>query len=55
MIQLDEISDMELGRYFNAKDEPIVLSRSKKHGRVTLTRRSKSRVASNHEFDNLLL
>ena len=33
---------MELGRYFNAKEEPIVLSRSKKHMRLALTRRKRS-------------
>jgi len=37
-----ESSEMELGRYFNAKEEPIVLSRSKKHTRLTLTRRRRS-------------
>jgi len=48
---------MELGRYFNAKDEPIVLARSKKHARIALTRqkrRSSRPQNSNHNDKNFL-
>jgi hypothetical protein len=41
-VNTTENSEMELGRYFNAKEEPIVLSRSKKHMRLALTRRKRS-------------
>ena len=41
-VDIAESSEMELGRYFNAKDEPIVLSRTKKHARLALTRRKRS-------------
>ena len=46
---------MELGRYFNAKDEPIVLARSKKHARVALTRRKRQRSSNNKYHDNNFL
>ena len=32
----------ELGRFFNSKDEPIILSKDHKHARLVLTRRSKT-------------
>lgn len=38
---------MELGRYFNSKGEPIVLSKDHNHARLVLTRRSKSRSLRN--------
>jgi hypothetical protein len=33
---------MELGRYFNSKDEPIVLSKTNNHARLVLQRRSRN-------------
>ena len=33
---------MELGRYFNSKDEPIVLTNNRQHARLTLTRGKKN-------------
>ena len=38
---LTETAMMELGRFFNSKDEPIVLSQAQNHARVVLTRRSR--------------
>jgi hypothetical protein len=32
----------ELGRYFNARDEPIILSQSHNHARVVLKKAKKS-------------
>ena len=37
-----EVSVMELGRYFNSKDEPIVLSKDHSHARLVLTRGSRT-------------
>lgn len=39
---LMESSMMELGRYFNSKDEPIVLSKTNNHARLVLQRRSRN-------------
>ena len=39
---LIESSLMELGRYFNSKDEPIDLSQSNNHARIVLNRRSRN-------------
>lgn len=33
---------MELGRYFNSKDEPILLSKDHNHARLVLTQRRKN-------------
>lgn len=39
---LMESSMMELGRYFNSKDEPIVLAKTNNHARLVLQRRSRN-------------
>lgn len=36
---------MELGRYFNSKDEPIVLSQTHNHARLVLSNKSKAKKA----------
>jgi hypothetical protein len=38
-----ESSMMELGRYFNNKDEPIVLAQSHNHARLVLSNKSKAK------------
>ena len=54
---IEERSTMELGRYFNSKGEPILLSQDHSHARLVLTRRSKSRGSKNlsDRRDNTLL
>jgi len=37
---------MELGRYFNSKDEPIVLSQSHNHARIVLHRQRRHNATS---------
>ena len=37
-----DLSEMELGRYFNSRDEPIVLSQSKSHARLVLRKHVKN-------------
>jgi hypothetical protein len=41
-------SMMELGRYFNSRDEPIVLSQTHNHARLVLS--NKSRTKKNFKF-----
>ena len=44
----------ELGRFFNAKDEPIVLSQTHNHARLVLTRASRhsnEALAEEHKED----
>jgi len=45
---------MELGRYFNADDEPIVLSQSHNHARLVLTRKNKFWVEEKPESEGFL-
>lgn len=40
-VKVTESALMELGRFFNSKDEPIVLSQEQNHARLVLTRSSR--------------
>ena len=50
---LTESAMMELGRFFNSKDEPIVLSQEQNHARLVLTRRSRHKREDEEESDHV--